>query len=145
MNQSIKNALVSSFFFAFAAACTTTVVDDAAEPEALEEQIAAENSGAEPRIEPAKIQGAMRSQFFTHAKACYETLREDVPDAGGKIVLRFVILDGAASELAIEQSEGNLGDPSFETCMHDAMAKVAFPVADGEVTVSYPVLFSHDE
>lgn len=131
--------LTTALFTMLATACTTTVDETPEQPEAESEQL------AEPgRMEPEKIQSAMRGQYIGEAKACYEALLDVDATAAGKVVLRFEIVDGKAEATTVEPTEGNLDDADFETCMHDALAEVSFPVVSGRVTVSYPVAFSDE-
>jgi hypothetical protein len=108
--------------------------------------VAQDEPGADaaPRIEPALIQAAMRAEFFPNGRVCYEAVLAGDADAGGKVALRFVIRDGAAEEIGVDVVEGTLQGEDFIDCMADALAEVSFPVADGDVTVTYPIVFSKD-
>ncbi len=132
---------IASLFFPFIFACSG--VDEAPGlPEDAQESLATEE--AEASIDPADIQAAMRSDFAPAAKACYEAVLTEDATAAGKVVMRFVIVDGAATAPRLEVAEGNLDGATFAQCMTDAMADVALPRADGEVTVNYPFVFSPD-
>jgi hypothetical protein len=125
-------------------ACAHAVGGDDDVAEATGHDTQEEASAEAPRIEPRLIQQAIRSQYFASARACYEdALREDA-QAGGKVNLRFVIRQGAAEEIEVEIAEGQFAGDAFAPCMRDALLEVSFPVADGDVTVNYPVVFSDD-
>lgn len=142
-----KSSVVALSMFTLAA-CTLAVTDgDAEGPEPPAEQLSHGEGGgaAEPRIEPALIQQAVRTHYFPKAKACYQTVLADEPSARGKTVLRFVIVDGAAEDVVVDLTEGNLNRETFLTCMRDALTDVPFPVVEGNVKVSYPIDFGNDD
>lgn len=132
---------VTTLILPFLFACSG--VDDAPElPEGTHDNLAVED--AEGTIDPAEIQAAMRSDFAPAAQACYEAVLTEDATAAGKVVMRFVIIDGVATEPQLELAEGNLDGATFTQCMTDAMADVSLPRADGKVTVNYPFVFSSD-
>ncbi len=133
-----------------AVACTQAVTDvEADEPAPAAEPIvgddhATDTAAEEVLIEPELIQTAMRGQYMNEAKGCYEALLADQVDAAGKVVLRFAIIDGGATEVTVETAAGNLSQETFHSCLSAALKTVSFPVADGRVKVSYPLVFSDD-
>ncbi len=141
MNNTRKLALCTFFSLAASAACTQVVDEPPTQPEALTERLQ-EGEDEAPRIEPEKIQHAMRSQFMNPAKQCFQTVLEDDAEAAGKVIMRFVIVDGVAHDIATTSEE--LDREPFLACLATALGGVGFPSADGEVTVSYPLAFSPD-
>lgn len=105
-----------------------------------------ERVDVELRLRPSEIQGVVRDDYFSLARACYEQVLEEDKQAAGKVVVRFSIKpDGGVAELEVDAVEGNLDRAPFKTCMSNAMYdEVHFPPSGHTVTVSYPIAFSPD-
>ena len=142
----MKNIVTHAIFLATLATLgTACIVESADDAEAAAEQVGTEaEAKAAPGIEPALIQAAMRRDAMPGAKACYERVIAEEPRAGGRIAIRFVIRGGAAEAIEVAHVEGDLARDDFDACLETAMESVAFPGADGDVTVSYPLVFSND-
>jgi hypothetical protein len=73
------------------------------------------------------------------ARPCFEALLLRAPTAYGEVLVAFTIAPTGRVSSSRPQF-GTLGDPEAEQCIADAVAAVAFPTRDIEITVLYPFL-----
>jgi hypothetical protein len=106
---------------------------------------------AAPGIEPKYIRERVRNDFFPLARKCYGDALETNPSLGGKVVLAFNIVGDAKTGGIVEAvdvlNESTLRDPDVIDCMRQSFLSVTFPppANGGEVTVTYPIIFSNDD
>ena len=97
------------------------------------------------RLRPHEIQGVIRSQWFPHAKGCYEELLKRDPAAGGKLVLDYAIegKDGSVVDATVETDDRPFEEETFQTCLLDSLTGLRFPAfGSGRTTVRYPVVMT---
>lgn len=79
-------------------------------------------------------------------KGCYETLLKEFPEADGKILLKFTIVnDEGVGRVDLEEVDDSsaLYDKELNECMIEALRDLEFPAPEGgEVNVSYPFSFA---
>ncbi len=92
------------------------------------------------------IRGAVRDAV-PELKRCYESWVKLNPTLGGKMTVKFKIVDdengpgGVVKNAALQSSE--LEHPFLEGCVLNAMSDLEFErPPDGEVDVTYPLRFS---
>jgi RNA polymerase sigma factor (sigma-70 family) len=105
-------------------------------------------AGALPK---ENVRAAIRTTI-PEVKRCFEALLEKEPNAGGRLVIRFVIAErdgvGRVSEATVVPQNRDAGAPELiapltEQCILNALASTPFPVpTGGPVTISYPFVFT---
>jgi hypothetical protein len=100
----------------------------------------------DPTLRPSEIRAVVRSAKKA-MRQCFNDLTSRVPDAQGKVVLKFAIRDGAVLDATIETDSASLRDGPFEQCLLGATRALKFPVTgkDGKTTVAYPIVFANTD
>ncbi len=91
------------------------------------------------KLQPAEIQGVVRSGFKSF-RTCYEKVLANDPKAAGSLKLKFRI-DPTGVPAGVT-TESSFADPSIGGCVADQMATLRFPISGQGVDVTYPIAFS---
>jgi len=102
-------------------------------------------------VDPDYLRKVLREDFIPLARQCYDAASAKNPALAGKVELKFRILgDPSVGGVVSEATLGDkttVVDPEMETCIKESMMSVTFaaPPKGGELAVSFPIRFSHDE
>jgi RNA polymerase sigma factor (sigma-70 family) len=98
-----------------------------------------------------EVRATMRTTI-PEVKRCFEALLEKEPNAGGLLVIRFVIAErdgvGRVSEATVVPQDRDAGAPELiapltEQCILNALVSTPFPIpTGGPVTISYPFVLT---
>ena len=111
------------------------------DPLCVDDDVRAPGGGGE--VEGSIDKDQIRRVFQAHGgdfRRCFEKLLETAPSASGKIRLRITIGTSGKVTQAVVDGDDPLA-PMFD-CVKTAAGKLVFPKPGGEITVSYPLLFS---
>ncbi len=102
-------------------------------------------------VDPSYVRKVVREDFFPLARQCYEVASAKNPALAGTVELKFRILgDPSIGGVVSEATLGDkttIADTEMQTCMKESMMSVTFaaPPHGGEVTVTYPIVFSPED
>jgi hypothetical protein len=98
-------------------------------------------------MNPEYVQARLKEDFRPMAKACYQEMLARVPDAGGRLLVRFTIVGDEKVGGIVESAEldpaGTLSDPKLDTCIRESMMSMSFapPEKGGSTTIVAPIVF----
>ncbi len=96
------------------------------------------------------IREVVREDVIPLARDCYNSVLEDDPEFGGKLVLDFEILGdesvGGVVDNVLPGEGTTVAHPDFVECMSESMMSVVFdpPEGGGRVLISYPFVFESE-
>lgn len=111
------------------------------EPESTPTVTVAESRPVAP-YDPARVRHAVESRW-PRIRICYDDLVDRVPDAGGRVVVEFVIAtDGTIATSRVAESA--IEDATFQGCLLEVVRGFRFPPRGdlGVVQVRYPFEFT---
>lgn len=105
----------------------------------------------QPALDKDYIRERIREDLIPVAVECYESVLEDEPEAGGKIVMKFAILGdpevgGVVDEATVDPEQTTFANAALHECMRESLMAVNFeaPPEGGRVDVTYPFEFAPD-
>src|SRR5690554_2868233 len=100
-----------------------------------------------PPVPHDVISDAMNS-LKPAGQKCYDILREQSPDAAGKVLLNLVFEnEDGMSRVQMSQIDprSTLLDESLHNCLIEAAGKVELPQSPTKITLFYPFIFTADD
>lgn len=83
----------------------------------------------------AYIADIYKEQLGPLTRACYEAARSRNPDAGGTVMISYIVVGAPNVGGIIDDAnvdESSLSDPEFETCIHESVLSLTFDRAPNE-------------
>lgn len=98
-------------------------------------------------LDKGYIRERMRDDIVPLVQECYETLLEQAPNTGGRMVLKFAIMGdesvGGVIDAVELAEESEIHDPDFRECLTESTMSAVFdpPEGGGRVEITYPLIF----
>jgi hypothetical protein len=92
-------------------------------------------------VRPELVQRPVRERFQCFRR-CYQAGLARDPTLSGRVSVRFVIEEDTGVVRDVKDGGSDLSDNAVVACVMEEFKELRFPAPSGDVTVSYPIVFT---